>query len=380
MDYQLTETQHAIKKLAETLAMEQLAPRAEEVDRRVLFPRENLHKLTEAGFMGMLVPQKHGGRGVDSLSFVLSVEALAKACAATALVVVAHNLAAFTLATWGTEKQRSQYLPPLIEGKKLAILAHTEPNAGANTAAIESRTSFKNGAYMLQGQKNFITAAQEAELFLLYAKTKGKEGQEGISIFLVEKDTPGFQIGGRNPMLGFKGAGEGELYYEDCIVPQENLLGKEGEGLKIMGSYVGLAMLGAGALSLGLAGAALETSIKYAKERIISNQPLSSHQAIQFHLADMITCREAARSLLYQAACFREINPTGANGECFKAKLFASEAAIKITQLALQLHGGHGYCEELPLQRYLRDAYGLTVHFSTSELLRSNIAKITLGS
>ena len=229
--------------------------------------------------MGMLVPPDYGGGSADSLSFVLVVEAIAGACASTALVLFAHNVASLALSASGSEALKSRYLPSLAGAERLAAIAHTEPNAGVALSAIETTAQGEGEHYVLNGAKNFITSADQADLYLVFAKTANLPG---LSVLVVEDGTPGFSFGRRNEMMGFHGASEGELVFEDCRVPSENLLGEEGGGLKVVGAYLSRAMLGAAAMALGIAQSALESAIRHAGERVVAGQPIGSHQGVQF--------------------------------------------------------------------------------------------------
>lgn len=379
MDLSLTPEQKLIQQTANRLATEVLAVRAAELDSTCGFPTENLRKLAEAGLLGMLIPPAFGGGGGDALSFVLATEELAKACASTALVYVTHIATAFGILIGGTPEQKAKYLPAMANGDKLGALAVTEPNSGANSLAVEASAEPQAEYYLLNGTKIFITNAGEAALNVVLARTDKTKGPQGLSLFIVDKELPGVSFGKGDVRMGFNGVSSRELVFQDCRVPRGELLGQEGGGAMLAMGVGGLSTLGAAAISVGLAQAALTASINHAKERKIMGQPIGASQAIQFLISEMCTSVDAARALLNSAVYVRDTSPPGLAVASFRAKLYASEMAIEVTNKALQVHGGHGYSRELPVERYYRDARGLTLHFSTTELIKELLGKITLG-
>jgi alkylation response protein AidB-like acyl-CoA dehydrogenase len=378
MHIDFSDEQRLIQQTAKKVASEAIAPKAHIVDKERVFPDEGLKVLAEAGLLGMVVPPELGGSGADSLSYVLTLEELAKACASTALVFFAHTVATTAIVQGLNEHIQKNYLPSLITGNGLAVTAHTEPNSGVNNLAIESTARFDGEHYIINGSKHFITSASEANYYVVWAKTNVEKGARGISLILVDKDAPGFSFGRKNAMMGLRGSGEGELIFEDCRVPKSNLLGDEGGGLKIAVAYSETAFLGAGAISLGIAQATLEASIQYAKNRVIAGKPIGSFQGIQFFLAEMHADVSASRSLIYSAAILKDRGSPKATFDTLQAKYFASETAIEVTNKALQIHGGHGYTEELPIERYLRDARGMTLHVNTTEVIKERLGKLLL--
>jgi alkylation response protein AidB-like acyl-CoA dehydrogenase len=380
MDLSLTSEQKLIRETAARLAVDVLAPQAAELDSSCGFPTENLKKLAEVGLLGMLIPPPLEGGGGDTLSFVLATEELAKACASTALIYVTPVATAHAILIGGTEEQRARYLPPMARGEKLGAMAVTEPNSGANSLAVEAFAEPRAEYYLLNGSKVFITTAGEAETYLVLARTDREKGPAGLSLLIVDRDLPGVEFGKREVRMGFNGVSSREMSFQNCKVPRENLLGQEGAGGRLAMAVGGLSTLGAAAISLGLAEAALAASIKHARERRIMGQPIGSHQAIQFLIAEMSASIDAARALLQSAVYARDtMSAPGLAVASFKAKLYASEMAVEVTDKALQVHGGHGYSRELPVERYYRDARGLTLHFSTTQLLKELLGKITLG-
>lgn len=379
MDFDLTAEQKLIQETVGNIAEQELAPKAAELDKTLAFPWEGLKKLAEAGMMGMVVPPTFGGGGADTLSFVLATEAIAKACPSTALVFVTHSVGTLGILTGGNDDLKNSYLPSLAKGEKLASFAVTEANSGANPLAIETTARADGNDYIVNGSKIFITSGGEANTYLVLVKTDKSKGPAGISLLIIDKDATGFSFGKKDEGMGLNGSSRRELIFEDCRVPRKNLLGQEGGGLQVVMSIIGLAMLGAAAISLGIAQGALDASIKHGKERLIAGVPIGSYQGIQYLISEMSVAVDAARSLLYWAVFMKENTPAGPPIASFKAKLFASEMAIEVTNKALQVHGGHGYCKELPIERYYRDARGLTLHFQPSEMLKEGLGKMLMG-
>lgn len=379
MDLSLTAEQKMIQQTANRLASDVLAPRAAELDSTCGFPSESLRKIADAGLMGMLIPAAFGGGGGDTLSFVLATEALAKGCASTALVYVTHISTALGILIGGTPEQKNRYLPTMASGEKLGATAVTEPNSGANSMALEAYAEPSAQYYTLNGSKIFITNAGEAAVNVVMARTERARGPQGLSLLIVEKDTPGLSLGKKDVRMGFNGVASREVVFQDCRIPRANLLGSEGTGAMTAMAVGGVSTLGAAAIAIGLAQAALDASINHAKERKIMGQPIGASQAIQFLISEMSTAVDAARALLYSAVYLKDTSPPGLAVASFKAKLYTSQMAVEVTDKALQVHGGHGYSRELPIERYYRDARGLTLHFSTTELIKELLGKVILG-
>lgn len=379
MDFFLTSEQRLIQETARKIASQELAPNAAELDRDLSFPWPGIKKLAEAGLLGTFIPLEYGGGGTDALSFVLVTEELGKACASTAFSTGAHAAASRGILIAGTETQKEKYLPPLARGEKLGSFAVHEGNSGVIAAAIETSATLVGDHYIVNGSKIFNTNGGEAEVYLVLVRTDPSKGAQGISMLILERGTPGFSFGKVDSRLGLNGVSSRELIFQDCRVPRENLLGEEGKGLPLTVSIAAFAMLGAGAVSLGIAQAALEASIRHAKDRTISGQPIGVHQAIQFLIAEMSADVEAARSLLYTVAFKWDKAAIGSALDAFRAKLVTTEMAVAVTNKALQVHGGHGYTKDLPIERYFRDARGITLHFMTAEMLKGNIGKTLLG-
>ena len=380
MDLSLTKDQELVRETVRKIAQKELAPKAAEVDRTGSFVHEQLKKLKEADALGLAVPSEYEGMSLDPLSFILSIEEIAKACASTALSVVSHSICSYIILCAGNEEQKKKYLPSMAKGERLGAFCVHESNCGSNALAIETKAVSDGDEYIINGSKIFITNAQEAKIYAVLVRTDPSKGPQGISMLLVEKDTSGLSFGKKEEKMGLNGTSSRELFFQDCRVPKGNLLGKEGEGLKIVSqTIIGFGFFGASAISLGLAQAALDASIKHAKERVIAGTPIGANQLIQSLITEMSLGIDTTRVFLYSAASRRDTNPPGSIVDALKVKLYASEMAIDVTNKALQIHGGHGYCRDFPIERYYRDARGLTLHFKTTELLEADIGKMLIG-
>ena len=373
------EEQKMIQETASKIAREELAPRADDIDRKQIFPRYGLQKLAEAGFLGITVPQVMGGGGSDTLSFVLVAEAIAKACPSTALVYVTHAVVSRALVIAGGDEQKKNLLPALTSGTKLAAFAVTEPVSGSNPFAITTKAVSDGDNFIVNGTKHFITGAEEADVYLVLLRTDQAKSPADLSALIIEKGTPGFSFGKKENGMGLRGTSDGELIFEDCKIPKTNLLGAENGYLAVMPKFVGLGLVGTAGVSLGIAQAAVDAAIEHAKSREIMGQPIGQYQGVQYLIAEMSTSLAAARALTYSAA--QQIDgPTPPSPlPLYMAKLNATEMAIEVTQKALQVHGGTGYSRELPLERYYRDARGLTLHFTPSEMLKGMLGRMLMG-
>jgi len=313
----LTNEQKMIQETAHKIAQQELAPKAAQVDRDLTFPADGLQQLAETGFLGMTIPEALGGGGADTLSFVLTVEAIAQGCASTALLFLTHGLAARALAAAGSDEQKSRLLPAMIRGERLEALAATEPDAGSNPLAIALKTKADGDDFVVNGSKVFVTAAEEAELYLVVLRTDQAKAPIDFSALVIEKGTPGFSFGKKDEGMGLRGISWGELVFEDCRVPRVNLLGAENGYLGVAMSFAGLAMVGTAAISLGIAQASVDAAIGHAKSREIAGQTIGHYQGIQFLLAEMSTALAAARALTYssvhgQALRYRDGHRRGA--------------------------------------------------------------------
>ena len=375
MDFELTDEQQLIREAVRDFAQAEVAPIAGELDRDHRFPHELLPKMAELNIMGMPFPDKFGGAGADEVSYVIAVEEISRACASTGCILSAHT----SLATWpvykfGTDAQKERYLHDMASGRSLGAFALTEPGAGTDAGAGTTTATLKGDSYVLNGSKIFITNAPHAEVYVVFAKTDPAQGTRGMSAFIVEKDTPGFSVGEAEHKLGIRASSTPPLYFADCRIPKDALLGGEGDGFKIAMQTLDGGRIGIAAQALGIAQSALDAAAAYAKERVQFGKPIGTLQAIQWMIADMATAVDAARLLVYRAAwCVDSGRPYGTEGAM--AKLFASEAATRVCDRAIQVHGGYGYTESYPVERNYRDAKITELYEGTSEVQRMVIAR-----
>ena len=370
MDFHLSKEQEMLRKMYRDFAQNEVKPLAEEVDEQERFPEETVRKMAKLGMMGIYFPKEYGGAGADTLAYAMCVEELAKVCGTTAVIVSAHtSLCCAPIYENGTEEQKKKYLPKLCSGEWIGAFGLTEPNAGTDASGQQTTAVLEGDHYVLNGSKIFITNAGYANVFIVFAMTDPKAGNHGISAFIVERDFPGFSIGKHEKKMGIRGSSTCELIMEDCIVPKENLLGKEGKGFKIAMKTLDGGRIGIAAQALGLGEGAVEEAIAYTKERVQFGKRLSQFQNTQFQLADMHTRMQAAQYLVYAAACKKE-NHEPYSVDAAMAKLFAAEAASDVTRRAVQLFGGYGYTREYPVERMMRDAKITEIYEGTSEVQR----------
>jgi len=367
-----------IQKMAREFAQKEVAPIAAELDRRGAVPFDNLRKMGELGFMGLMVSEDYGGGGLDTVSYVLALEEIAKACASTAVVMsIQNSLVNYSIEKFGSVEQKRRHLPHLAAGRMIGAFAVTEPGAGSDAAALATTATLDGQQYVINGTKCFITSGRFADLVLVFAVTDRSRGTRGHSAFLVEKGTPGFSPGKEEDKLGLRASDTSELIFEDCRVPATNLLGQSGQGFKIATVALDAGRIGIAAQATGIAQAAYEASLKYAKERQQFGGPIAQLQAIQFMLADMATRIEASRLLTLSAAMAKDTGEPYSK-EAAMCKLFASETATWVTNRAIQIHGGYGYMKEYYVERFFRDAKVTEIYEGTSEIMRLVIAHNTL--
>ena len=379
MDWELGPEQDALRRRARQLADTVFAGRAARWDASEEYPWENVKDLVGAGLMGMTIPRAYGGPDRPVLDVVLAIEEVARACGITGRIVVEGSLGVVgALSAYGTEAQKRRYFPWVLEGDKPAI-AISEPGAGSAATDLETRAEEAPGGYRLTGHKCWITGAGTSRLYLVFARFGGRPGAEGIGGLLVERDTPGFTLGRREPMMGLRGIPEGELHFAACFVPTENLLVASGDGFKrLMRAYNGQ-RLGAATVALGLAQGAYELALRHAAERRQFDRPIAEFQGIRWKLADMAIALDAARLLIHRAAARAGRGFPDAL-EAAKAKTFAAEMAQEVTSQALQIHGAAGYGRSLPLERMARDARMFAIGGGTVEMMRNLIADHILPS
>jgi butyryl-CoA dehydrogenase len=370
MAFALNDEQLMIQAMVREFARKVLAATAAERDRTKTFPAENLKKMGELGLMGMMVPMEYGGEGADTLGYVAALAEVAYACAATAVVMSVHNsIVCESILRFGTEDQKQKYLKPLAAGRCIGAFALTEPHAGSDPVSQSTTATRNKGTYIINGSKRFTTTGKNSGLVIVTAKTDEGLRHKGISAFLVEKNTPGLVVGREEEKMGLRASDTTDLIFEDCRVPEENRLGREGDGFKIAMKALDGGRIGIAAQSVGVAQAALDATVKYVKQREQFGRKISKFQGLRWTIADMATEIEAARQLMYVAAAMRD------RGEKFTAqasmaKLFASEMVNRVTAKAIQLHGGYGFTQDYPVERYYRDARVFTIYEGTSEIQR----------
>ncbi len=375
----LTEDQQSLQQLVRNFASKEIAPRAAHYDHSEEFPWDNIKGLTALGLMGMPIPEEYGGAGLDNLSYALAIEEVSKACAATGAILSIHTSAGILpILLFGTEEQKKQYVPDMAEGKKIGAFALTEANAGSDAGAVATTATLDGDSYVINGTKCFISNAGPAEIYSVFAKTTQGKGVRGITGFIVEKGTPGFSIGKKEEKMGIRASATAELIFDNCRIPRANMLGKEGEGFKIAMVVLDSARIGVGAQAVGIAQAAYEEALAYAKVREQFGKPIAANQAIGFMLADMAMKIEAARQLVHHAARLKDAAlPFGK--EAAMCKTFASDMAVQVALDAIQIMGGYGYSREYPVERLLRDAKITQIYEGTNQIQRVVIANHILN-
>ena len=378
MNFGLTREQELVRQMVREFAVNEVKPIAAEIDETERFPMENVKKMAELGMMGIPFPKEFGGAGGDVLSYIITVEELSKVCGTTGVIVSAlTSLCASLIYENGTPAQKEKYLVPLAKGEKIGAFGLTEPGAGTDAAGQQTTAVLDGDNYILNGSKIFITNGGVADTFIVFAMTDKSQGTRGISAFIVEKDFPGFSIGKKEEKLGIRASSTTELIFENCIVPKENLIGKEGKGFSIAMKTLDGGRIGIAAQALGIAEGAYEESVKYMKERKQFGRSLSAFQGLQWMIAEMETKIEAAKLLVYKAAWLKQ-NKLPYSVDAAKAKLFAAEVAMDVTTKAVQLHGGYGYTKEYPVERMMRDAKITEIYEGTSEVQKMVIAGAAL--
>jgi alkylation response protein AidB-like acyl-CoA dehydrogenase len=377
---QLTENQTMIRDVARRFAQEQLAPIAHEIDEEARFPHETVKKLGEIGFLGCFVPEEWGGAGLDTLSYSIVVEEIAKVCGSTGLTVAAHNsLGCWPLLAFGTQEQKEKYLRKAASGEMLVSYGLTEPGAGSDAGGTKSYAVLDGDEWVLNGNKCWITNASHAGLYVLTALTDREKGTHGgISAFLVERGTPGFEVGSKEHKLGMRASDTATLTLQDVRIPRENLLGELGQGFPAFMQILDGGRISIGALALGIAEGAYEYALNYSKDRKAFGKPISAFQAIQWMLADARTEIEAARLMIYNTAQKKD-RGEDYTLESAMCKLYASEMAMRVTNNAIQIMGGYGYCRDYPVERMYRDAKLCTIGEGTSEIQRLVISRNVLS-
>jgi butyryl-CoA dehydrogenase len=378
MDFKLSEEHQMIKDMCRKFADQVLRPKATEYNKQHKFPAKAIQQLGEMGIMGVVYPEEYNGGGMDYISYAIAVEELSRG----GVTVSAHNsLCLSPIYYFGSEEQKKKYMPKLCTGEQIGCFGITEPGAGSDASGTATRAERKNGKWILNGSKSFITNGGVASVAVVMAKTSKDAGHKGLSMFIVEKGTPGFSVGKTEDKMGILSSSTTELVFEDCEIPEENLLGKEGQGFKIAMHTLDGGRVGIAAQAVGISQAAMEEAIAYSKIRKQFDKSISEFQAIQWMIADMATDIEAARLLTYQAAdLINSGDRQKYSKHCAMAKLFASEASHRVTHKALQIFGGYGYTTEYPMERYCRDARITEIYEGTSEIMRLVISASMLKS
>ena len=374
MEYFLSEQQQEIKNLTRTIAEEQILPVRAELDEKEEFPWEIMKILADTNLFGVYIPEEYGGIGGGVLDLCLVIEELSRVCSSVALTYAATALGCFTLLEYGTEEQKQKYLPGIADGKILAAFALTEETAGSDASAIKTTAEKVDGGYVLNGTKRFITNGGDAELYTVIALTDKTRGARGASAFLVEKDTPGFSFGRKEKKMGIRASSTRELVFEDCRIPGEDIIGREGMGFIMTMKLLDRSRPGVAAQALGLAQGALEAAVDYAKQRVQFGHPIFAQQAVQIMLADMAIQVEAARALIYAAARTIDSGAKNFTLESAMSKVFASDVAMKVTTDAMQIFGGVGYMRDYPIEKMFRDAKITQIYEGSNQVLRSALA------
>ena len=374
MNFDLSETQTLIRDTARKFAREVVAPRARQLDREEIFPVEAYRQMGELGLLGVNVPNEYGGAEAGVVSYSLAVIEIAAACASTSVGMCVTNMCAELICQFGTDAQKKRFVPMLVSGEAVAgAFALSEPHAGSDPGAGTTNAVKKGDRWVINGTKQWITSGAYAGVIVVWARTSN-EGNKGLSCFIVEKDTPGLTVGRAEDKMGLRGSNTVPLTFENCEVPEENLLARQGDGFKLAMVALDGGRIGIASQACGVGRAAIEASVKYVKDRHAFGHPIGDFQALRFMLADMTTQQQTAELLTWRAATMKE-QKTPFTREASMAKLFASEMSNKVCDKAVQLHGGYGYIDEFPVERYLRDARVQTIYEGTSEIQRIVIAR-----
>ena len=379
MDFTLSEEQILIQNMAREFAQKEVAPIAAEIDRDQKFPYETIKRMGEQGLFGLFVPEELGGGGGDYISYVLAIEEIAAVCASHAAIYSVHCSASMGgILSYGTEAQKKKYVPDMASGKRIGAFTVTEAGAGTDAGAQKSTAVRQGNKYILNGSKIFTTNGGIADIHIAAAMTDPSKGLKGITTFIVEKNFPGFSVGQKEDKMGIRGSQTTEIIYNNCEVPEGNILGKEGEGFKVIMQVLDGGRIGMAAQAVGIARGALEAAVTYAKERKQFGKPIAANQGIQWMLAEMALSVEAARFLVFKAACAKEAGVRFSK-EAAMAKLFAAQTAMDVTTKSVQIHGGIGYTKSYPVERYMRDAKITEIYEGTNEVMKMVISGALLA-
>ncbi len=374
MDYLLTEEQIMIRDLARQIAVEKIVPVRAELDEHNKFPSDIMKALAQADLLGIYIPEEYGGLGKKSLELCIAVEELSKACVGVSTSYAANALGTYPILLHGSDEQKKKYLPNIAAGKKLVAFGLTEANAGSDASGVQTTAKLDGNEYVLNGTKQWITNGGEADIYTIIAITDRSKGPRGASAFIVEKGTAGFTFGKKENKMGIRASSTTELIFNNCRIPKENLIAKEGMGFIVAMKTLDSSRTGVGAQGVGVAQGAIDEAIKFAKQRVQFGQPVTSFQAVQHMLADMQTQTEAARALVYSVARFIDSGAKDVSRASAMAKLFATDVAMKVTTDAVQVMGGSGYMKEYPVEKMMRDAKILQIYEGTNQIQRNVVA------
>ncbi len=375
MDYFLSEEQIMIRDLARQIAEEKIVPVRAELDETGEFPWDIMKVLAQSDLFGLFIPEEYGGLGKGCLELCVAVEELSRACLGVSTTYAANALGTYPILLFGTNDQKKKFLPDIASGKRLVAFGLTEANAGSDAGGTQTTARLEGNEYILNGTKQWITNGGEAEIYTIIAITDRSKGPRGASAFVVEKGTPGFTFGKKENKMGIRASATTELIFDNCRVPKENLIGKDGAGFLVAMKTLDSSRTGVGAQGVGVAQGAYEEAVKFARKRVQFGHPVISFQAIQHMLADMATSIEAARSLIYAVARFIDSGAKDVSKESAMSKLFATDVAMKVTTDALQVTGGTGYMKEFPLEKMMRDAKILQIYEGTNQIQRNVIGQ-----
>jgi alkylation response protein AidB-like acyl-CoA dehydrogenase len=374
MNFELTDAQRMLRDMVREFTEKEIMPRAAEIDRTDEFPWDLWKRMADLGLLGMTLPPAYGGTGMDTVAWAIAQEEMARASVVVADLQLSSKLMQDLILRNGSDSQKEKYLSAMGRGEKICVLGQTEPGTGSDVAGITTTARPERDGYVLNGTKRFITGALVCDLSAVVATVDKSKGRQGITLFLVEKGTPGFSPGAKEKLMGVRGMATGELVFDNCWVPRDCLLGAEGEGFKRAMISLDTGRIGIGCEALGMAQAAMEESIRYAKQRVAFGQPIANHQAVQFKLADMSAGIEAARLRLRHAAWLKDQGRPIIR-EAAEAKLLASDLAVRVISEALQIHGAYGYSTDFPIERMYRDIKVYQIWEGTSEIQRMVIAR-----
>jgi butyryl-CoA dehydrogenase len=379
MDVFLNEKNHAVRRSVRAFCERELMPIAKDLDLEARFPWEVVEKMSKLGYFGIQAPKEFGGAGMDAISYAIVIEEISRACAGLGLCLTVHyGVCVYPIMVFGTDEQKEKWIPPLAKGEKIGAFCLTEPNAGTDPGGIEATAIRDGDDYVVNANKVFVTNGGVADVCLIFARTNSEGGHKGISVLVAERGTPGFLVGDLEDLCGMRANPVSSIRLYDCRVPVDNLIGKEGMGLHIGLKALDTGRMGIAAQALGIAQAAFDEAVRYAKERRQFGVPIAKHQAVQMMIADMATQVDAARLMVYRVALMHDQGKPLSQVAAM-AKLFASETACNVTDMAVQIHGGYGYSKSYPVERYYRDARVTRIYEGTSEIQRVVISRSVLG-